>query len=141
MKSFFFVLLLAFGFSSLAEEPNIIGEWKFTQYILDGDVRPLPNPDLDLRFNFSQSQVATLFWSRKNEEGFCERKASYSVQDHLLYQKIFWVNPENRSECSRDPDMQMGAETVNEVRREELKIQIDFQLSDKIMTYVFELVR
>lgn len=119
---------------------DLTGDWKFVQFIVDGQTYPAPNPDLDLRFKFYRSHTVRLSWHRKNEDGFCERKAHFLLQGDLLYQKVYWVNPKNQSECSKDPDMQLDRETMNHFQLKGKQLFIDFALSDKTLTYVLDLV-
>jgi hypothetical protein len=132
------------GFATLAmpvvNEADISGQWKFNHFIIDGQIYPAPNPDLDLRFTFFSNHSSTLSWHRQNEDGFCERRAFYLLQGDLLYQKTYWVNPKNQMDCSRDPDMQVDRETTNHFRTSGKQLFIDFDLSDKTLTYVLDLV-
>lgn len=131
---YFAIAVIFFSLQSFASD--IIGEWKFSQIILDGKTYPMPNPDLDLRMTFSEDGNSRLFWSRAGEEGFCERRALYYYDSLVLYQLTVWVNPLNDFECQKDPDMQMSKETRNHVRIQDKKLFLDLQLSDKILTYV-----
>jgi hypothetical protein len=134
MKSF--ILIVVFFYTQLSFANSIVGEWKFSEMILDGITYPMPNPDLDLRMTFFDDINSRLFWTRKNEIGFCERKALYFYQNEKLFQKVTWVNPNNDFECQKDKDMHLGRETINHVRIEENKLYLDLNLSDKILTYV-----
>lgn len=140
----FILSLLLIGWVSLAQaqvsDIDLTGDWKFGHFILDDQTYPAPNPDLDLRFTFYPNHTVMLSWRRKNEAGFCERKAFYITQGNLLYQKVYWVNPKNQSECMRDSDMQMDRETTNPFRVKDKQLFIDFALSDKTLTYVLDLV-
>jgi len=91
------------------------GQWEFTSYLYNGIELPKPNPNLDILFEF-EFGISRLYWSRKNEVGFCERKAQYQYTENYISEIIVWVNPQNRSDCSRDPDMQLGRSSKTEYR-------------------------
>lgn len=91
------------------ESNHLMGKWQFYQYEYRGQVFESPNPYLNEYLFFSAHEV-TLFYEKTNEGFFCERKAiyQYSQNDQELVQSISWVNPKNSSNCSQDPDMELG---------------------------------
>ncbi|MCS6838040.1 MAG: hypothetical protein NZ480_04260 [Bdellovibrionaceae bacterium] len=94
----------------------LVGSWHFESYILDGVELPKPNPNLKIEFHFYTDGVSRLYWYRTNEKGFCDRYAYYNTTDTDIHELIFWVNPQNRSDCAKDPDMQVGRESVTPYR-------------------------
>lgn len=95
---------------------SIVGAWQFAGLLLEGQYMPPPNPNLVVRFEFSEpDMISHLKWYRTDEDGFCERKADYTFKDSFVWQKVTWLNPANERSCSSDPDMQMGKETTTEV--------------------------
>ena len=136
-------LILAVGLAELmpsAENP-LLGSWQFHRYIYQGQEQPIPNPNLILQYEFRADGLNRLFWSRKNEFGFCDRLASYHYEDQTLQQEVLWVNPENSMECSKDVDMQVG--TVNWAKmvfvEGRLHLYVPFGGEDFI--YVFRRIR
>lgn len=111
VRIFLSVLVLC-GSVVYAEVPNITGQWQYDGFIYEGKTYPLPNPDLVLVFTFYDDGLTWLYWYRKNETGFCERLANYSVNQEGLKQKVIWVNPLNDQRCTQDPDMTAGLETI-----------------------------
>ena len=135
MKTLFFGLLFI-SLSSFANS-DLIGMWKFTSYIYDGQTAPLPNPDLDLRFIFYGNGFSRLRWSRLNEPGFCERKAVYNVVENVLHQKSIWINPLNDRSCSSDSEMRPDAETFTNFQIKDGSLYLELALDGKPFIYVF----
>jgi hypothetical protein len=130
-------LILCFCQLALAHE--IQGEWKYSSFIYDGQTHPILTPTLDLRFWFSADGISTLRWFESDQAGFCERKAYYVVEEgNTLYQKVFWVNPDNHSSCSSDPDMQMGRENRTTFKIENQKLMFDLQLNGQPFIYIMD---
>ena len=119
---------------------DLTGTWQFTALRQNGQLLAPPNPDLILLFKFDGQGASDLFWSRKNQTGFCEHKGVYSVDNGILDEKVTWVNPDNLPECSSDPDMQMGREIKNAYRIVEGKLETDFNLGDGHLTYIWSQV-
>lgn len=100
----------AFAFQGIMEGEEIHGRWLWTGMLVEGQIKPPPNPALKIFYEFRPDGTATLKWSRDNEPGFCERRSTYFVREQLIFEKIEWIHPDNAGECSRDPDMQLGRE-------------------------------
>lgn len=115
----------------------ILGRWQFIGYIYRNAFHRGPNPNLVLTFDFFADGVNVLRWHRLNERGFCERKGAYTYSGEFLYERIFWVHPENAFECSRDPDMTVGRTQVTPLRRVGDHLHMDLYLSDETLTYVW----
>lgn len=121
---------------SISEQ--MIGSWKFIGFEYRGDFHPPINPKLVLLFRFFADGTDDLFWTRIDEPGFCERKGIYSVSEKILTDKVTWLNPENAMDCSKDPDMQVGRETHNEVDMKDGKFRLILSLGDEPFVYVWE---
>ncbi|MFN7729742.1 MAG: hypothetical protein ACK5P7_11350 [Bdellovibrio sp.] len=133
-------LSLVLGFSPMlsADTPAaIFGTWEFTSIRYQGQVRPRPNPDLVLRFEFFGDGTNRLHWTRIGERGFCERKARFTVQNGLLIQEVFWVNPNNGADCGRDPDMQMGSKSQTPLHLTQDTLETELNLGDETLTYIW----
>ena len=128
---------LIFLFAQSGMTAGLIGTWKFTEYTYEGQTQPAPNPQLDLRFTFNDQGISLLKWFRTDESGFCERTAEYKVENkNKLRQKINWLNPLNDANCSKDPDMQLGHETVTAFRIEKNKLAFELELNEKPFLYI-----
>jgi len=133
----FFILLLSV--SALANSPQVLsGEWQLTAMIYRGQQIPPLNPNLILRWTFFENGTERLFWERTGEEGFCERFATYLLQDGQIQEKVFAVNPLNRTDCGRDPDMQLGRQTLNRIDIQQQQILLHLQLGDEELIYILK---
>ena len=92
-------------------DPAVLGTWLFSNYRYQNQELPIPNPDLKLTFEFLPDGMSKLQWSRQGENGTCLRWARYNVGGGTLSQVVVWLDPKNRDDCSKDPDMQMGKPT------------------------------
>lgn len=121
----------------LASDRDIVGNWRFDRIILDGEERPPFNPDLIIEFNFREDGSDTLLWYRNNEKGFCERDGRYAFDGEFLKDKVTWVNPQNRLDCARDPDMQLGRETSTPAVMKNGELYMTFEVDDQTLTYIW----
>ncbi len=123
------------------EDPFYIGQWQFDRYFYQGQENPIPNPQLILQFEFLTDGTNRLFWVRKNETGFCERKAHFSYDAPYIQQEVFWVNPSHSMECGQDTDMQVGNQSRAKMILvdDRLHLYIDFSGEDFI--YIFKRIR
>lgn len=145
MKSFWLALILSLFTSInyaraeriLASDRDIVGDWRFDRIILDGEERPPFNPDLIIEFNFREDGSDTLLWYRNNEKGFCERDGRYAFDGEFLRDKVTWVNPQNRFDCARDPDMQLGRETSTPTVMKNGELYMTFDVDDQTLTYIW----
>ncbi|MGZ3744294.1 MAG: hypothetical protein ACXWRE_16720 [Pseudobdellovibrionaceae bacterium] len=122
----------------LAALINIFGSWQFYAYVYEGREIPAPNPFLSQIMEFTPDGICRLYYKREDENGFCERKATYHFANGELLQKVVWVNPENQSSCGQDPDMQMGRVTTNKARIVKGIFQLDIPLSEETITYLWK---
>lgn len=123
-----------------AEDPStqILGKWQFYKYHYQGSERPLPNPNLILTFEFLADGSNVLHWERQGQEGFCERKGSYTITNGQLSDRVTWVNPQNAVECSRDPDMRVGRTAVVPVSFRNSDFWLHLTLSGDVLIYVWK---
>ncbi len=126
------------GPAQSAENSNLHGKWNYTGFIYEGQRHPKPNPNLILHFTFQADQTVRLYWTRKDETGFCERKADFHLQNSMLWQKITWVNPSNDSRCGQDTDMQMGRESETPIQLNQNELYFVLEVSGKPFLYVLE---
>jgi hypothetical protein len=136
----FFLLLFGFFPPSVfgAVPPGLSGEWKLTEFIYSGKTVPPFNPNLNLRFTFFSNGTDRLYWDRKDEDGFCERFASFTLNGDQLAQKIFAVNPLNRVDCAKDPDMQPDFSGTNKIEVKDQEILLHMQLGEEELIYVLK---
>lgn len=104
---------------------SFIGKWQFFQYQYQGQKFPAPNPDLYEEFTITQDETI-LYYERKDEGFFCERKATYiyNPQNAELVQTIYWTHPQNGHKCLMDSDMQIGAHLTNKMYLEENELYL-----------------
>lgn len=119
---------------------SLVGTWQYVGFHYEGRDYPNPNPDLTLLFTFNADGTSHLYWSRKNESGFCERRGIYRLDGDLLWQKTTWVNPENDRSCAMDSDMQPDRETTTTIRLQEDKLAFVLHLDDQEFLYKLERV-
>jgi hypothetical protein len=120
----------------MAHADGVIGTWRFTEYTYEGKTLPAPNPNLDLRFTFTPQGEAYLKWFRTDEKGFCQRKANYKIQGDMIWQKVVWLNPTNRTNCGDDPDMQIDHETHTKFSLGKDTLNLDIGLNGKSFIYI-----
>ena len=137
MKIWVYVCCIFFCLPALSDE--LKGEWKYKFYIYDGQNYPPSNPDLDMRFKFTDENLSILRWQVIGETQFCERHAIYELRSpDLIYQKIVWVHPDNHSSCGADPDMQLGRQSITAFAVEGSRLQLKLELNGKPYIYIFE---
>jgi len=117
---------------------GILGRWQYDGFDYDGHRYPNPNPDLELIFNFTEDGNSRLHWKRAGESGFCERLATYRLEDDRLLQTVTWVHPDNAPECAQDSDMQLGKETSTVVSISQEEMSFHFDLDGKLFLYILK---
>lgn len=137
---FFISFCPTFGFVGTSE---VIGSWKFTRYIYQGNELPAPNPQLTQVLTFDETGTSRLYYSRADEAGFCERLAVYSYMptSQTLLQQVVWVNPNNQRGCSMDPDMILGRKTSNRAWVAGDSFYLDMPLSDETITFIWDKIQ
>lgn len=132
-----FSFILLFNLNLFASD-ELVGSWKFTEYIYEGATHPIPNPNLDLRFTFDRKGHSLLEWFRTDEEGFCQRLGNYKVtKAHWLVQKTVWVNPANDVACANDLEMHLGYQTRTQFKLVNQKLWLKLALNGEDFIYVF----
>lgn len=119
---------------------DLIGRWVYVGFIHDGKRFDRPNPDLMLFFSFNEEGIHQLYWSRRGEPGFCERRGPYHLENDELWQKVTWLNPKNDFSCGQDPDMQLNRETTNLVSLQDQELGIHMDLNGKEFIYLLQKV-
>jgi hypothetical protein len=99
--------------TELSSEPrSVMGRWRHVGLIYDGTRMPPRDARLDLRYELYESQISRLAWTYDNWRTLCERFAYFEINSNQIVDEVIWVNPENRDECSLDPDMQLGKKSI-----------------------------
>lgn len=101
-----------------------LGVWLFSGFIYQGQHFPRPNPDLIMTLEFLDQEHNRLHWHRTDQKESCTREALYQIEDDRLKQTIVYLDPDNASSCSQDPDMQLGAmsETRMHIDKDEMHL-------------------
>ncbi len=126
--------------ASTSSDFKLIGSWKYIAYEYRDEVQPLPDPNLDVRFTFSENGISKLIWHYNGKE-LCERDAKYEIRNKgVIYQKITWVNPNNHVSCAQDTDMQLGNESFThyEIKGNQLMFELD--LAGESFIYIMQKV-
>jgi len=120
-----------------AKSLNLLGSWQYVAFLYQDQIHPLPDSNLVLIFSFSSNGSESISWTRKGSPGFCQATAVYQVDGDNLDSKIISTNPQNNDDCSNDPDMQVGKESVTpaEIRNGQLFLNIG--LSGEDFYYIF----
>jgi hypothetical protein len=142
LTKYFLIFVVLFtgltGFSASNKSDEIVGSWKFMGFFYQGKLHPPLNPDLVLIFQFRPDGTDTIYWTRLNEKGFCERRGKYKIEDTFLTDEVTWVNPDNDRSCGQDPDMQVGKITRNSFAIKNDQFLLDLGLSGESFIYVFD---
>ncbi len=119
----------------------IAGAWRFVGHIYNDTIIPPMNDKLVITFEFLPDNTDILKWYRIGETGFCERKAKYNYIEQTLSEEIFWVNPENSFECSKDPDMHLGRKTSSVLKKINGQLHLELPLGDQKLVYLWDPIR
>lgn len=117
---------------------SLIGIWMFVGILYQGQELPPPNPALRIVYQFQSEQENTLRYWRDGENGFCERKALYSLKGESFYQKVIEVDPDNAMWCDQDPDMRMGFQSWTELREEDGRLLLKVLMGEEVIYYIWE---
>lgn len=118
----------------------ILGMWLFTSLIYQGQSMPLPNPDLKIYYEFFADGTNTLYYHRKGEEGFCERRATFEFNNEQIAQEVVWVNPDNAIWCGQDTDMQLGYRSWNKARLVNQELHLSLPMGEEEIIYIWSKV-
>jgi len=137
MKYLMAMLILLAHQSTFAE--ILLGEWKYEELIYRGNRIPRPDPNLNLTWTFYLNGTERLYWDR-GDMSFCERFARFKYGFEILSEKVFAVNPDNASDCQKDPDMQMGRQTHTNLEVRDSEMLLHVPLGDEEIIYVLKKV-
>lgn len=129
--------LTILGHLPKADAHSLFGVWQFTAIRYQGTEMPPPNPNLVIIYQFDDDGHNRLFWARKDEKGFCERRGLYVATQSEFLDYITWVNPKNRGDCGQDPDMHLGRLVKNTYRVADGRFELDLPLGDETLTYIW----
>jgi hypothetical protein len=121
-----------------ATQTDVLGVWQYDGFFYQNHRYPNPNPELKLTFTFLDDKTAQLYWKRDNEDGFCERKGTFEVQNDVLKQTVTWLNPANDASCAKDPDMQMPRTTENKFAVDKGELSLHMDLDGKDFIYILK---
>ncbi len=121
--------------SHAVTDVDLKGHWKFSEIIYQEHRLPLPNPDLNLQWEFFSNGTSRLYWDRGTRD-FCERFAHYTVKNQILTEEVFALNPKNATDCVQDPDMKLGRKTNVPISLYEKEMHMHFQIGDEQLIYV-----
>lgn len=124
--------------SVICEGESIVGKWRWEKYIYQGVESPIPNPDLNLVFEFFPDGKDRVFWDRRGQRGFCERHGEYAFSGCRLKDRVTWINPKNAIDCGSDPDMKQGKETETQAEIRNGEFYLYFEVSGKPFVYVWK---
>lgn len=116
----------------------LIGVWLFTGLIFQGQDMPLPNPDLQIHYQFEEGGTNVLSYHRIGEQGFCERRAIYEFDGNTLIQQVTWLNPNNAPWCAQDPDMQIGYKSWSKAWLRDGKFHLAVMMGEDNLIYVWD---
>lgn len=116
----------------------LLGLWVFTNLIYQGNTLPPPNPDLHISYHFEDTGINTLYYSRKGEQGFCERRAIYEFSNNTLMQQVIWLHPDNAPWCAQDMDMRLGYQSWSSAWLKDGKFHLAVMMGEENLIYVWE---
>jgi hypothetical protein len=125
---------------ALAASLNVVGNWQYDGFYYQEHRYENPNSNLVLVFTFNADGTERLFWSRTDEKGFCERKGTYTIEGDKLIQQTTWLNPDNDSSCSSDPDMQPNRTTETVIDMNDGNLNIHMDLNGAPFLYILKSV-
>jgi hypothetical protein len=134
----FFVML---GFAPLlfAEDRSVEGHWLFYKKIYQGKEMPEPpSATLRMHFEFAANGDSKLWWWHEGEQDHCQRKGKWKTEDNLIVDEVTWVDPENTSECSKDPDMQNGKVNKTPFKFRGPDLSLELHLGDEPLEMVWK---
>ncbi|ASD64459.1 hypothetical protein [Bdellovibrio bacteriovorus] len=117
---------------------SLLGIWIFVGLLYQGQELPPPNPALQIVYHFSSNTENTLRYWREGEQGFCERRAQYSLSQDQLYQKVVEVHPDNAPWCSQDSDMRLGFESWTVLREMNGRLYLKVLMGEEDLSFIWE---
>jgi hypothetical protein len=134
---FFLTIPTSFLWAKSSTQADLIGKWQAIGYFYQGTFIEPAEARMILTFEFFQNGTNILFWQIKGEKSFCERKGKWLVQDEMLVDEVYWVNPENGMDCGGDPDMQVGKINVSHFWVEKGQLFVEIPLASEYLIYVW----
>lgn len=134
--------VLIFGslwaFQSSAHE-ELYGKWNFFGFIYNQQQMAPINPKLKIQMIFHSPKTAVLRYWRENEDGFCERHALFEIlPNNVIYQRVSWVHPDNRSDCAQDPDMVFDSQSWTPIAFVNQELRLFLPLGDESLVFRFQ---
>ncbi len=117
---------------------SLIGIWLFTSMFYHGQIIDPPNPNLKLYYTFQNETQNEIYYYRVDEAGFCRRWANYEIKNDFIFQTIHTTDPDNNSNCSPDPDMQLGNISSAHFEIINGKLHLYLPLGDEEIQYIFD---
>lgn len=117
---------------------SLFGVWIFVSLIYHGQTMPMPNPNLKIQYEFSETGINTLHYFREGESGFCERRAVYQFSGTQLLQEVVWTHPENAMGCDTDSDMRLGTKSRSRAWIQDSKFHLEVLMGEESLIYVWE---
>lgn len=116
---------------------SLLGIWMFTGLIFQGTPIDKPNPELVIYYNFYSESENSILYYRRGQNGFCERKAYYSVKQNQIIQKVYATDPDNIDSCDQDPDMQINRLSFTKFEIKDGQLLLHLPLGEDQLTYVW----
>ncbi len=116
---------------------NLLGIWIFSAIFYQGQMMNPPNPHLHIFLTFQNESINEIYYYRDNENGFCRRTAEYRIENGMMTQKVISVDPDNKSECSLDTDMQMNNVSTAPLWIENEQLHLQLPLGEENIQYIF----
>jgi len=106
-----------------------------------GEILPKRDPRLTLKYTFNDNGTSELYWTYDEGQSFCHRKGLYLYNEakSILEDISTWINPNNKADCSMDPDMQLGKRSVTPISWTNCgKLKTEIPLGNETIYYVWE---
>lgn len=136
-----FSLVVLLSLSGQASTPSLFGRWLYVGFSYEGQTYPPLDPDLVLHFEFTPDGLSHLEWSWKNSLiSTCSRRAVYAHDKNTIDQWVVWSNPQNASECNKDPDMKIGSRSQTPYSIRGNSLYLELSLDSKPLFYILKKV-
>lgn len=124
--------------SAPTDARELLGQWKFTDVIIERKRQARPNPNLNMVYALNPDGLSQLEWRRTGEKSFCMRRGTWSYQDGKLIDSVEWLSPDNTLECAQDPDMRLGITTHTPVSLVDGEINMELTVGEQKITYIWQ---
>jgi hypothetical protein len=119
-------------------ELDIVGQWEHSHYLYRGSRLPKRDPNSRMQLNYEASGSGSSYWYLAESDQYCEKAFSYHVEGNSVHEIVLSVSDQNSIDCVNHPEMQVGAELVYKIGREQNELYLDVPLGDESLVYVFE---